>query len=216
MQQPFPDRHQAGVILGRELARLRHKCKWPAPLIVLALPRGGVPVAAPVAGALSAPLDLMMVRKLGCPGNPELAMGAVASGGVHFLNHPLIRELGISQYQIELALQQEQRELARRENKYRHRRPPLALANKTVILVDDGLATGATMRVAIEATLAHQPDRVLVAVPVGSADTIAELAPLVDRVCCLATPLPFFSVGQWYLDFPQVNDAELMTLMAGA
>ncbi|MDP5291339.1 phosphoribosyltransferase [Oceanimonas sp. CHS3-5] len=214
MQQPFTDRHQAGVALAKELNRLRHKCKWPAPLMVLALPRGGVPVAAPVADALSAPLDVMMVRKLGCPGNPELAMGAVASGGVHFLNHHLIRQLSISQYEIERALLQEQRELARREAKYRHQRPPLALAGKTVILVDDGLATGATMRVAIEATLAHQPDRVLVAVPVGSADTIAELAPLVDRVCCLATPLPFFAVGQWYLDFPQVDDDEVIALMA--
>ncbi|WP_107852987.1 phosphoribosyltransferase [Oceanimonas marisflavi] len=215
MSPPFADRHQAGVELARELVRLRHKCKWPAPLIVLALPRGGVPVAAPVAGALPAPLDLMMVRKLGCPGHPELAMGAVASGGVHFLNHCLIRQLGISQYQIEQTLHQEQRELARRENKYRHQRPPLALAGKTVILVDDGLATGATMRVAIEATLAHHPDRVLVAVPVGPADTIAELAPLVDRVCCLSTPHPFFSVGQGYRDFPQVDDAEVMALMAG-
>ncbi|GAO72919.1 acetate kinase [Comamonas sp. E6] len=187
-----------------------------ADVLVLALPRGGVPVAYEVASALALRLDLMLVRKLGTPGHKEMAMGAIASGGVRVLNDDLIRGLYISPAAIDAVAQQEVLELRRRDLAYRGKRPAPAVTGQRVILVDDGLATGATMRAAIAAVRLQSPAHIAVAVPVAPVETLAMLRPLVDQLICLLTPAPFFSVGQWYRDFAQTTDEEVKTLLSKA
>jgi predicted phosphoribosyltransferase len=183
-------------------------------VLVLALPRGGVPVGYEVARALGAPLDVFLVRKLGVPGYEELAMGAVASGGVRVLNDEIVRGLGISEHGIDVAVAREMEELARRERLYRGDRPPPDVAGRTVILVDDGLATGATMRAAVAALREQQPTRIVVAVPTASPDTCEVLKAEADDVVCAITPEPFFAVGHWYEDFTQTTDDEVRELLA--
>jgi len=182
-------------------------------VIVLALPRGGVPVAYEVAQALGAPLDLFLVRKLGTPGHRELAMGAIASGGIRVLNDDVVRWYSIPESVIEAVVREEQQELERRERAYREDRPAPDLRNRIVILTDDGLATGSTMRAAAQAVRERQPSRVVVAVPVGARETCAELAAYADEVICARMPEPFASVGQWYLDFNQTDDEEVRALL---
>jgi putative phosphoribosyl transferase len=182
-------------------------------VIVLGLPRGGVPVAKEVATALDAPLDVFVVRKLGVPRREELAMGAIASGGVRVLNEDVVRSLRIEPAVIESVAAAETRELARREDLYRGTRPPLDLAGKVVILVDDGLATGSTMRAAIEAARRHDPAEVVAAVPVAAPSTCQSLRSLADEVVCAVTPRNLYAVGQWYRDFEQTSDADIADLL---
>ncbi|UUE95272.1 phosphoribosyltransferase [Comamonas thiooxydans] len=208
----FRDRADAGRALAAALAAWREQ----ADVLVLALPRGGVPVAYEVASALALRLDLMLVRKLGTPGHKEMAMGAIASGGVRVLNDDLIRGLYISPAAIDAVAQKEVLELQRRDLAYRGKRPAPAVAGQWVILVDDGLATGATMRAAIAAARLQSPAHITVAVPVAPVETLAMLRPLVDQLICLLTPAPFFSVGQWYRDFAQTTDEEVKTLLSKA
>jgi putative phosphoribosyl transferase len=206
---PFADRHAA----GRELAERLRKYAGRSDVVVLALPRGGVPIAYEVAEALGAPLDLFLVRKLGTPGHRELAMGAIASGGVRVLNDEVVRWLGIPESAIDEVAREEQRELERREQLYREGRVPAPLENRVVILVDDGLATGSTMRAAVRAVKAQRPARIVVAVPVGARDTCAELSTIADEVICARMPEPFSAVGQWYLNFDQTTDEEVKQLL---
>jgi len=180
---------------------------------VLALPRGGVPVAYEVARALAAPLDVFLVRKLGLPGHEELAMGAIASGGIRLINEHVVDAYQVTAAEIEKVAAVEQAELERRELLYRDGRPLPTLANRTVILVDDGLATGATMRVAILAVRAESPARIVVAVPVAAAETCDEFRSLVDDVVCAETPEPFFAVGVWYENFEQTTDQQVHDLL---
>jgi putative phosphoribosyl transferase len=208
--QAYADRREA----GRELAGLLQQYAERDDVLVLALPRGGVPVAFEVAEALNAPLDIFLVRKLGTPGHRELAMGAIASGGVKVLNDDVVQYLGISGEQIDAVAREEQRELERRESAYRSGRPLRTLQGRMVILVDDGLATGSTMKAAVQAVKQQQPARVIVAVPVGAADTCAELRSFADEVVCGRTPTPFSAVGQWYLNFDQTTDEEVRDLLA--
>ena len=207
--QPFADRAEAGELLAERLTAYRDRDD----VVVLALPRGGVPVAREVARALGVRLDVYVVRKLGVPGHEELAMGAIATGGVRLLNHDVIDALGIPMNVIDAVAAREQQELARREQTYRGGRGPIALANKTVILVDDGLATGATMRAAVMAARQQQPARVIVAVPVGAVSTCADLAAEADDVVCVRTPDPFVAVGLWYRDFTPTTDHEVRSLL---
>jgi predicted phosphoribosyltransferase len=181
---------------------------------VLALPRGGVPVGAEVAKALGAPLDVFIVRKLGVPGHEELAMGAIASGGVRVLNRDVLGYARITPQQLDAVAAREERELARREAEYRGNRPPLDVRGRTVIIVDDGLATGSSMRAAVQALRAMEPKRVIVAVPVGAAQTCEEFRGIVDEIVCLRTPEPFEAVGLWYDDFTQTTDAEVHALLS--
>jgi len=183
-------------------------------VIVLALPRGGVPVAFEVASALGAPLDVFLVRKLGVPGYEELAMGAVATGGVRVLNDEIVRGLGIPDYVIDAVAAWEQQELTRRERVYRDDRPQPNVQGRTVILVDDGLATGATMLAAIKALRQQQPARIVVAVPTASPQACEEMRTEADDVVCAITPEPFYSVGLWYDDFSQTTDEEVRELLA--
>ena len=206
----FRDRSEAGELLGRELARWLGKRD---DLIVLALPRGGVPVGHHVAHALNAPLDVFIVRKLGVPGHEELAMGAIASGGVRVLNDEVVGYLGLSPQVIDAAAKREAEELARRERAYRGERAPLDVSGKTVIVVDDGLATGSTMRAAVQALKKMNPRTIIVAVPVGAASTCREFRGEVDEVVCLRTPEPFEAVGLWYQDFSQTTDEEVHQLL---
>jgi putative phosphoribosyl transferase len=185
-------------------------------VVVLALPRGGVPVGFEVAKALHEPLDVFVVRKLGLPGQEELAMGAIASGGVRVLNRDLLRALRIPEEVVGQITQEEQRELERREREYRDERSPIDVRGKTVILVDDGLATGSSMRVAVLALKQKGPAQVVVAVPVAPADTCAELQSVADKVVCAVTPQPFLGVGQWYEDFSQTSDEEVRELLRRA
>jgi predicted phosphoribosyltransferase len=185
-------------------------------VVVLALPRGGVPVGFEVAKALNAPLDIFVVRKLGLPGQEELAMGAIASGGVRVLNRELTRALGIPEEVVDQITQEEHRELERREREYREGRPPIDVRGKTVILVDDGLATGSSMRVAAFALRQKQPAQIIVAVPVAARDSCEELESVADKVVCAVTPEPFWGVGQWYEDFSQTSDAEVRDLLRRA
>lgn len=208
----FRDRHQAGCALA---ALLRPYAGRPG-VIVLALPRGGVPVAYEVARALGVPLDVFLVRKLGAPGHEELAIGAIASGGVQLLNTDIVHALHVTPEQVHLAVKREERELARREREYRDNRPPPDFDGKTVILVDDGLATGATMRVAVRALRAERPARIVVAVPVGATETCASLRDEADEVVCAETPEPFYAVGMWYGRFDQTSDAEVRDLLDDA
>lgn len=209
MQLPFAERTEAGRQLGNALQGYRGR----ADLLVLALPRGGVPVAAEVARQLEAPLDLMLVRKLGVPTQPELAMGAIATGGAQVLNDDIIRALSISQQQLERVTAEEQRELERREHSYRGERPPPELTGRCVILVDDGLATGASMRVAVEAAAAQGPAELVVAVPVASSEAVMLVEEQASQVVAVATPEPFIGVGRWYETFTQTTDAEVRMLL---
>jgi predicted phosphoribosyltransferase len=206
---PFADRVEAGEELARHLRRYAGR----AGVIVLGLPRGGVPVAATVASALGAPLDVFVVRKLGVPGHRELAMGAIASGGARVLNHDLIDRLGIAPVMVATVVSEEEKELARRERLYRRDRPPLRLAGQTVILVDDGLATGSTMLAAVMAVRELSPARVVVAVPVASADACRHLEQFADEVISARVPENMMAVGMWYLDFSPTTDAEVCRLL---
>lgn len=208
----FTDRVDAGRLLGRELARRYAKRD---DVLILGLPRGGVPVAAEVAKALDAPLDVFIVRKLGVPGHEELAMGAIASGGVRVLNRDVLDYMPLSEGMIEAVTVKEQRELERREREYRCSRPPLDVRDKTVIIVDDGLATGSTMRAAVKALKRMQPRAVVVAVPVAAASTCSDFRAEgeADEVVCLRTPEPFQAVGLWYEDFSQTTDEEVHELL---
>ena len=181
---------------------------------MLALPRGGVPVAHEVAKALQVPMDIFLVRKLGVPGHEELAMGAVASGGVRVINEDVVRSLGIPDAAIDRVAQKELTELSRREQAYRGDRPEPEIRGRTVILVDDGLATGSTMRAAARALAMKEPAKIVVAVPIASSDTCEALAREVDEVVCAVTPEPFYAVGLWYDDFDQTTDADVRALLA--
>jgi putative phosphoribosyl transferase len=185
-------------------------------VVVLALPRGGVPVGFEVAKALNVPLDVFVVRKLGLPGQEELAMGAIASGGVRVVNRELTRALGIPEEVVDQITQEEHRELERREREYREGRLAIDVRGKTVILVDDGLATGSSMRVAAFALRQKQPAQIIVAVPVAARDSCEELESVADKVVCAVTPEPFWGVGQWYEDFSQTSDAEVRDLLRRA
>jgi predicted phosphoribosyltransferase len=205
----YRDRSEAGQVLA---GKLRAYAGQPN-LLVLALPRGGVPVGYEVAQALRAPLDVFLVRKLGYPGHEELAMGAIASGGVRILNEDVVRVLQVPDDVIESVAAAEQQELERRERLYRGDRPPLDVRDKIVILVDDGLATGASMKAAVAALREMRPARIVVAVPVGSVDTCYEMRDFADDVVCAATPEPFRAVGLWYEDFSQTTDEEVRDLL---
>jgi putative phosphoribosyl transferase len=205
----FRDRADAGRQLAAELTHYAGR----ADVRVLALPRGGVPVVAEVAEALGAPLDVFLVRKLGVPGQEELAMGAIASGGVRVLNDRVIRMVRPSEAEIDRVVEAESRELRRREREYGADRPPLDVRGKTVILVDDGLATGSTMRAAVAAVRKLDPARVVVAVPVGSAETCEEFEGEADETVCAREPDPFYAVGAWYDDFSQTTDDEVRELL---
>jgi len=211
-QRRFRDRAEAGQQLAALLAAYAHR----PDLLVLALPRGGVPVAYEVARALDAPLDVFLVRKLGVPGHEELAMGAIASGGVRVLNDDVVESLRIPLSIVDQVTEREQEELQRRERAYRGDRPPPDVRGRTVILVDDGLATGSTMRAAAAAVRRQQPARVVVAVPVAAASTCDALRTEVDEVACVLTPEPFYAVGIWYEDFSQTTDDEVRDLLARA
>lgn len=205
----FKDRTAAGQLLAGQLKEYAD-C---SDVLVLALPRGGVPVAFEVAKALNAPLDVFLVRKLGVPGQEELAMGAIASGGVRVLNRNVVRSHRLFEAAIHKTVVREQRELERREKLYRGDRPPLNLHGATVIVVDDGLATGATMRAAIKAIRQQDPARIVVAVPVSAAETCRDIQSEADQVICAMTPEPFYSVGLWYENFSQVTDTEVRDLL---
>jgi len=209
IDEQFRDRYEAGQVLAQRLASYKGR----SDVIVLALPRGGVPVAYAVAAELDAPLDVFLVRKLGTPGHRELAMGAIASGGIRVLNDEVIRWYSIPSSEIERVVREEERELARGENEYRQGRPPADIAHRVVILIDDGLATGSTMRAAVEAVRRKSPSRVVVAVPVGAQSTCAELRSVADEVVCARTPEPFSAVGQWYSNFQQTEDEEVRRLL---
>lgn len=206
--RPFRDRRHAGKVLAAELAE-RH---LPGDLVVLALPRGGVPVAFEVARALGAPLDIFVVRKLGFPGHEELAMGAIASGGVRVLNEEVLA-YGVDERSIEEATARETLELQRRERLYRRGHPEIPFHGKTAIIVDDGLATGSTMRAAVRALRLHRPARIVVAVPVASRDACHDLGREADDIICLLTPEPFHAVGLWFDDFRQTTDDDVFQLL---
>jgi predicted phosphoribosyltransferase len=206
---PYRDRVDAGRRLAERLARLAGSTE----IVVLALPRGGVVVGAEVARELGAPLDVILVRKLGVPGHEELAMGAIASGGVRVLSDDVIDALGISERDVAAVAAAEEDELERREQAYRGTRAPPEVRGRTVILVDDGLATGSTMRAAAAALRSQYPRRLVVAVPVAPASTCDALRDLADEVICLATPQNFHSVGEWYEDFSQTTDEEVRRLL---
>jgi putative phosphoribosyl transferase len=208
----FADRRDAGRVLAEKLVAYEGRDD----LIVLGLPRGGVVVAFEVAKALRAPLDVYMVRKLGVPGQEELAFGAVASGGVRVLNDDVVRTARLDQSEIDAVTVREQAELERRERLYRGDRPALELQGKTAILVDDGLATGASMRTAILSLESHRPGWITMAVPTAPLPTCRELEREVDEAVCVMTPEPFFGVGQWYLDFSQTTDQEVIELLQEA
>jgi putative phosphoribosyl transferase len=201
----FRDRAHAGRVLAE---RLRHYADRPD-VVVLGLPRGGVPVAAEVSERLHVPLDVFVVRKLGVPGHEELAMGAIAPGGVRIVNHDVIALAGLTDHDIEAVTAREEEELRRRERAYRGDRPPPDLRGRTVILVDDGLATGATMRAAAAGVRHHGAAAVIVAVPAAAADTCEELRADADEVVCVMTPEPFHAVGLWYDDFSETTDDEV-------
>jgi predicted phosphoribosyltransferase len=201
---------------GRQLAAKLKKYANKPDVIVLALPRGGVPVGFEVARALAAPLDVFLVRKLGVPGREELAMGAIASGGVRVINEDVVQELKIPANWIDLAAADEMPELRRREQAYRDARPFPDVSDKTVILVDDGLATGATMRAAVAALRRMGPGQIVVAVPVGARETCDEFRDVADEVVCAQQPDPFWAVGSWYRDFEQTTDEEVRALLARA
>ena len=206
----FANRRQAGLALAERLSHLAGRDD----VVVLALPRGGVPVAYEVARALHAPLDVFVVRKLGLPGHEEFAIGAIASGGIQVINREAVALYGLPDATIETVARAERRELERRERIYRTGRAPVPLEGRVVVLVDDGLATGATMRAAVLAARQRQPSRIVVAVPVGSRDTCREIGETADEVICVSMPEPFLAVGLWYQDFSQTSDEEVRQLLA--
>ncbi len=208
----YKDRLDAGRRLAGQLSAYVGR----AGLLVLALPRGGVPVGYEVAAALQAPLDVFLVRKLGVPGHEELAMGAIASGGTLVLNEDVVQALAIPQGAIDAVAEQERQELARRELAYRDGRSAPRLEGRTLILVDDGLATGSTMLAAVRAVRLHNPAHIVVAVPVASPITCEAFRPQVDRTVCAATPEPFYAVGLWYEDFSPTTDQEVRDLLRQA
>ncbi|HZU68482.1 MAG TPA: phosphoribosyltransferase [Ktedonobacteraceae bacterium] len=212
MMQLYRDRSEAGQELATRLAAYAHR----QDIIVLALPRGGVPVAFEVAKALHAPLDVFVVRKLGVPGHEELAMGAIATGGVRFVNQEVVRMLRIPDAVIDAVTAREQQELERREHLYRDDLAPPDVRGRVVILVDDGLATGSTMRAAVTALRQQQPARIVVAVPVAAPSTCAELRAELDEIICAQTPEPFYGVGYWYENFAQTSEEEVHDLLAQA
>ena len=206
----FADRQAAGRALARALGSYANR----EDVVVLALPRGGVPVAFEVARAIDAPLDVFVVRKLGAPGHPELAMGAIASGGVRVLNDRVVAWYHPSPEELQRITEVEMRELERREQAYRGDRERIPIEGKVAILVDDGLATGASMRAAVQAARRLTPSRVVVAVPVGAPDSCAAIADVADEVVCVLQPESFDAVGLWYDDFLQTTDEEVRTLLA--
>ncbi|WP_168015680.1 phosphoribosyltransferase [Halomonas salinarum] len=208
----FQDRHDAGHQLAMALTEYHHP---PTPLI-LGLPRGGVPVAFEVAQALGGELDVLVVRKLGVPWHPEFAMGAIAGNGVCILHHELIAGLGVTQERLDTLIADETRELKRREQVYRGQRPRPHVAGRCVIVVDDGLATGATMQAAVEALKEQTPNELIVAIPVAAADSLNEIEAIADRIICLHTPEDFVAVGQWYQSFNQTSDQEVLALLEQA
>jgi putative phosphoribosyl transferase len=210
--RPYRDRTEAGRYLAKKLADYAGR----PDVLVLALPRGGVPVAYEVARALGAPLDVFLVRKLGVPGHEELAMGAIASGGLVLLNEEIVRALGIGSSLINEVISTERTELERRDRQYRGDRPPPDVRGKTVILIDDGLATGASMRAAVAALRQQHPARIVVAVPIAAPSTCAEFREEVDEIVCARTPEPFRAVGLWYEDFTQTTDDEVRDLLRRA
>ncbi len=208
MERFFSDRHEAGRFLASKLRRYRAK----EGVVVLGLPRGGVPVAYEVAQALELPMDVFVVKKLGLPGNEELALGAIATGGMCVINEAVVREAGLSAGEIDRVIRRESVELERRERLYREG-PPLEVKGKTVLLVDDGLATGSTMSAAVLALKKRGAGKIVVAVPVGAPDTCEELEEKVDDMICTIRPEPFYAVGAWYEDFRPTTDDEVRGLL---
>lgn len=208
MPEQYQNRQQAGRQLAEKLQHLADR-----DLLVLALPRGGVPVAYEIAKSLHAPLDLMVVRKLGVPGQEELAFGAIASRGIRVLNSAVVRKLGIGEETIEEVADREQAELQRRAQAHRGDEPEPPLEGRYVILTDDGLATGSTMRAGIHALRQHRPESVVVAVPVGPPDSVRQVQDEADEVVCPSTPASFAAVGQWYVEFDQVSDDTIRDLL---
>lgn len=208
--QRYRDRREAGRLLAHQL----HEYAGRDDVVVLALPRGGVPVGYEVARALDAPLDVFTVRKLGVPGNPELAMGAIATGGLVVLDQRLIQLLGIDRSQVQRTVEAESRELQRREAAFRGNRGPPDVTGKIAILVDDGLATGSTMRAAALAVRELKPAKIVVAVPVAAEETCDAFRDVVEEIVCAVTPKPFHAVGLWYDDFEQTSDEEVRELLA--
>ncbi len=208
----FEDRRDAGRALAKKLSAYAND----PDSIVLALPRGGVPVAYEVAKALNLPLDIFIVRKLGVPGHEEMAMGAIASGGTRVLNREVVSQIGISREHIEVVADRELRELERRERAYRDGSPSPQIKGRRVILVDDGLATGASMRAAVQALRQLAPEEIVVAVPVAAPQTCDEFRDIVESIICAVTPEPFYAVGLWYRDFSQTTDEEVQALLADA
>ncbi|HEX6035258.1 MAG TPA: phosphoribosyltransferase [Anaerolineales bacterium] len=209
---PFKDRRDAGRKLAQKLSAYAGQPN----LLILALPRGGVPVAYEVALALNAPLDIFIVRKLGLPGREELAIGAIATGGVRVLNRDIIRMLSVPDEVIDFVARRELQELQRREKLYRGDRPSPDVHNRTIILIDDGLATGASMRAAIAGLRAQHPARIIVAVPTAAPDVCAMFRSEVDEIVCAITPEPFYGVGRWYENFSQTTDEEVRILLEEA
>jgi predicted phosphoribosyltransferase len=208
--EKYFDRYEAGKVLAEHLKSYRDNPE----AIVLALPRGGVPVAFEIAQALSLPLDIFLVRKLGVPTHKELAMGAIASGNIVVFNESILQQLQIPTHLIDNTIHLEQQELKRREQYYRGNRPALNLTGKIIILVDDGIATGATMRAAIKAIQLQNPKKIIVAVPVAAASTYEELEPLVDKMICPSKPEDLYAVGMWYEQFNQTDDEEVIELLS--
>lgn len=208
----FRDRAAAGLELAQQLVHLAGR----ADVAVYGLPRGGIPVAAEVARSLRAPLDVLVVRKLGVPGQPELAMGAIASGGVRVLNHDVLDRSPRALAALEQVTAAELRELERREHAYRGDRPPVEPAGRVAVVVDDGLATGSTMLAAVQAMRQRRPVRVVVAVPVGAPEVCARIRTVADEVVCARTPDPLYAVGYWYNDFGQISDDEVRALLVPA
>lgn len=205
----YLDRYDAGHVLAKYLGEYTNKSN----VIALALPRGGVPVAYEVASALSIPLDIFIVRKLGVPGHEELAMGAIASGGTVVFNEPLMDQLNLDESSVNSVLQAEKKELQRRENLYRGNRPSPELRDKTILLIDDGIATGSTMLAAIKALRKHKPASIIVAVPVAERSICDEMESLVEGVVCPLRPVNFYAVGLWYEDFSQTSDDDVIELL---
>jgi putative phosphoribosyl transferase len=207
--KPFSSRFEAGRLLASKLSRYRNHPE----VLILALPRGGVPVAYEIAKELNIPIDVFLVRKLGVPGNRELAMGAIASGGLRILNEDLVRAFEVSEAAIQSATDSERIELEKRERLYRGTRPPLNLLNRTVILVDDGLATGATMLVAVQTVRQQYPARIVVAVPVAATETCEKIKAEVDEIICETTVDTLYAIGAWYENFTQLSDEEVSELL---
>ena len=217
LTERFRDRTEAGRALARRLRKREDGARWDlnSP-VILALPRGGVPVGAEVARALGAPLDVLIVRKLGVPGQPELAMGAVASGGVRVLNAEIVDDLRLPESVMERVVEEQMQEVERREGAYRGPREPAEVEGRTAILVDDGIATGSSMVAAVRALRKRGPAAVVVAVTVAPVDACRRLEAEADGVVCLVTPEPFYAVGLWYDSFPQLTDAEVRTIFVEA